>query len=195
MALHGKFILNDADYSPFTLFGVGTFLAFSGSGIYRNRGACAHVLKSGPLPPGKYWIVDRGSGGFFSRLKTDIKDTWKQFIQVPCTKSLLVRGYIEGYPMGSVTVANKLNPWLRRLLKTLFFILILIIVRRSLGDPFFWVNQDVAYEIAGFLHGIENVNAETIYDTYFYIDFISVISITIVIYILTMKLLVKKRER
>jgi len=162
MALHGKFILNDADYSPFTLFGVGTFLAFSGSGIYRNRGACAHVLKSGPLPPGKYWIVDRGSGGFFSRLKTDIKDTWNktwdstvfgadewfalykddwgiddwtwiegikrglfrlhpgqisegcltiphnsdyalirnalmrtQLIQVPCTKSLLARGYIE----------------------------------------------------------------------------------------------------
>jgi len=97
--------------------------------------------------------------------------------------------------MQSVTVANKLNLWLRRLLKTLFFILTLVIVRRSLGDPFFWVNQDAAYKIAGFIHGIENVNAETIYDTYFYIDFISVISITVVIYILTMKLLIKKRRK
>lgn len=94
--------------------------------------------------------------------------------------------------MESVAVANKLNPWLRRLLKILFFILILIVVRCSLGDPFFWVNHDIADKIAGFIHGIDNVNAETIYDTYFYIDFTSVISITIVIYTLTMKLLIKK---
>jgi len=78
MALHGKFVLNDADYSPFTLYGVGTFLAFSGNGIYRNRGACSSVLKNGPLPTGRYWIVERGSGGFFSGLKANAQDTWNR---------------------------------------------------------------------------------------------------------------------
>lgn len=78
MALHGKFVLNDADYSPFTLYGVGTFFAFSGNGIYRNRGACSSVLKNGPLPTGRYWIVERGSGGFFSGLKANAQDTWNR---------------------------------------------------------------------------------------------------------------------
>ena len=43
MALHGKLILNGADYAPFNLYGVGVFMAFSGNGIYRNKGACGAV--------------------------------------------------------------------------------------------------------------------------------------------------------
>ena len=78
MALYGNLVLTNADYAPFTLYGVGTFLAFSGNGIYRNRGACSSVLKNGPLPTGKYWIVERGSGGFFSGLKADVQDTWNR---------------------------------------------------------------------------------------------------------------------
>ena len=78
MALHGKLILNGADYAPFNLYGVGVFMAFSGNGIYRNKGACGAVKGDGPLPPGKYWIVERGSGGFFSRRKADIQDTWSK---------------------------------------------------------------------------------------------------------------------
>lgn len=38
MALHGKFVIKNADYSPLTFPGVGTFLALSGNGAYRNRG-------------------------------------------------------------------------------------------------------------------------------------------------------------
>lgn len=38
MALQGKFVINDADFSPLSIFGVGTFMAFSGNGAYRNRG-------------------------------------------------------------------------------------------------------------------------------------------------------------
>ncbi len=32
MALHGKLILNGADYVPFNLYGVGVFMAHSGLG-------------------------------------------------------------------------------------------------------------------------------------------------------------------
>jgi len=67
MALQGKMILNGADYAPFNLYGVGVFMAFSGSGIYRNKSACGAIKGDGPLPPGKYWIVERGAGGFFSK--------------------------------------------------------------------------------------------------------------------------------
>lgn len=63
MALHGKFVINDMYYSPLSFPGVGTFLAFSGNGAYRNRGACAMIPKEGPVPAGKYWIVDRPEGG------------------------------------------------------------------------------------------------------------------------------------
>jgi hypothetical protein len=79
MALHGQLILNDADYAPFNLYGVGVFMAFSGNGIYRNKGACGAVKGSGPIPPGKYWIVDRGSGGFISGIKASIEDTWNKY--------------------------------------------------------------------------------------------------------------------
>ena len=37
MPLHGEFIVNDAQFSPLLIYGVGTFLAYSGNGIYRNR--------------------------------------------------------------------------------------------------------------------------------------------------------------
>ena len=59
MALQGKLILNGADYVPFNLYGVGVFMAHSGLGTYRNNINCAAIAKSGPIPPGKYWIVDR----------------------------------------------------------------------------------------------------------------------------------------
>lgn len=71
MALHRKLILNEADYAPFNLYGVGVCMAFSGNGIYRTKGACGTVKGDGSLPPGKYWIVERGSGGFFSRRQAD----------------------------------------------------------------------------------------------------------------------------
>lgn len=68
MALHGKFVFNDAHYSPLSFPGGGTFLAFSGDGAYRNRGACGMIPKMGPVPAGKYWIVDRPEGGLKSQM-------------------------------------------------------------------------------------------------------------------------------
>lgn len=48
--------------------GVGIFHVFSGLGAFKDvlefsRG------KNGPIPLGKYWIVDRPKGGMYSRLK------------------------------------------------------------------------------------------------------------------------------
>lgn len=67
MPLIGKFEINNADYSPLTFYGIGTFLAFSGDGIYKNRGGCGAVPDNGPIPPGKYWIVDRPTGNWKNR--------------------------------------------------------------------------------------------------------------------------------
>lgn len=82
MALQGTFILNNADYSPLTLYGVGTFLAFSGNGVYKNRGGCAIIPNEGPIPPGKYWIVDRpDGGGFGSWAQAVVKDTFNKVVR------------------------------------------------------------------------------------------------------------------
>jgi len=76
MAIQGKFIIiHGATYSPLIIYGVGTFSAFSGNGFYRNRGGCANIVGSGPLPPGRYYIVDRPTGTWKSVAMTSIKDS------------------------------------------------------------------------------------------------------------------------
>ncbi len=77
MALHGRLILNGADYSPLTIDGIGVFIAFSGDGAYKNKGACGIIKGSGPLPPGKYYIVDRPTGSSWNRLRAWGIDTYK----------------------------------------------------------------------------------------------------------------------
>jgi len=74
MALHGKFVVNNEPLSPLVIFGVGAFQAFSGEGIYRNRGGCTAVAGFGPLPAGRYWIVDRPTGGVRSQVEAWTKD-------------------------------------------------------------------------------------------------------------------------
>lgn len=74
MALQGKFILNDADYSPLNIFGVGVFMAFSGNGVYRNHGGCSIIPDNGPIPPGRYWVVDRSAGSWFATKRLQAKD-------------------------------------------------------------------------------------------------------------------------
>lgn len=79
MALNGKFTLNGAHYSPFQLYGVGTFMAFSGKGDCRNKSACAIKSNIGPLPIGKYWIVERGTGGLGSWFRTQSLDWYNRY--------------------------------------------------------------------------------------------------------------------
>lgn len=80
MAVHGKLLLNGADYAPLDLYGVGVFMAHSGRGVYRNKGACGAVLKDDPLPPGKYWIVDRYEGNWLVQKAVEVKDTVNNLI-------------------------------------------------------------------------------------------------------------------
>ncbi|MEK0168080.1 DUF2778 domain-containing protein [Pseudescherichia vulneris] len=69
MALNGRLILNGADYSPLAFDGIGVFMAFSGNGVYRNKGACGIIVDNGALPPGKYYIVDRPTGSKTNELR------------------------------------------------------------------------------------------------------------------------------
>ncbi|MCG5075604.1 DUF2778 domain-containing protein [Paraburkholderia tagetis] len=76
MAYKGKFLVDNKLLSPLTFDGLGTFDAYSGNGIYRNRGGCTAIVENGPLPAGKYWIVERPAGGVGSRLQAWFKDEW-----------------------------------------------------------------------------------------------------------------------
>lgn len=80
MALYGTFIVNDADYSPLSFPGVGTFLAFSGNDAYRNHGGCVKIPENGPIPTGKYWIVPRPEGGLYSRMQASARDTYNSVV-------------------------------------------------------------------------------------------------------------------
>ncbi|ELQ6020211.1 DUF2778 domain-containing protein [Cronobacter turicensis] len=83
MALFGKFTINNADFSPLLMYGVGTFMAFSGDAKYRNRGGCIALPDKGPLPPGRYLIVDRPAGGTGSRMRTSAIDSWNSVSGAP----------------------------------------------------------------------------------------------------------------
>lgn len=76
MPLQGKFVVNNRPLAPLSIFGIGTFMAFSGNDIYRNRGGCAAIMNNGPLPAGRYWIVDRPTSGVGTRLRTLLQDAW-----------------------------------------------------------------------------------------------------------------------
>lgn len=78
MAIEGKFFLSDSVYSELVIFGLGSFQAFSGKDPYRNRGGCSAIPNSGPIPPGKYWILDRPGGGALSKFKTGVKDLYNR---------------------------------------------------------------------------------------------------------------------
>ncbi|WP_426713239.1 DUF2778 domain-containing protein [Cronobacter muytjensii] len=83
MALFGRFTINNADFSPLLIYGVGTFMAFSGDSTYRNRGGCVALPDKGPLSPGRYLIVDRPQGGAGSRIRTQVIDAWNSVAGVP----------------------------------------------------------------------------------------------------------------
>lgn len=76
MALQGKLVVDNQPVLYLVMLGVGAFPAFSGDDMYRNRGGCTAVVSKGPLPAGKYWIVDRPAGGIGSKAAAFAKDMW-----------------------------------------------------------------------------------------------------------------------
>lgn len=76
MPLQGKFVVDNQPLLTLAVFGVGAFPAFSGDGVYRNRGGCTAAVSKGPLPAGKYWVVERPTGGITSQLQALLKDAY-----------------------------------------------------------------------------------------------------------------------
>lgn len=81
----------------------------------------------------------------------------------------------------------------RRAAKIAFYVVVMFIVARFLGNPEIYINHDLASKLAQLIGG--DVNAETLYDAYFYLDVGSVVAITTTIYFITMKLIRKTRSK
>ncbi|OAE07176.1 hypothetical protein A6A26_05890 [Pantoea sp. OXWO6B1] len=81
----------------------------------------------------------------------------------------------------------------RNAVKILFFLIITFAVARSLGHPENYADHEFVSQLALFLTG--DVNAESIYDAYFYIDFFTVVTISIAFYLITMMLIRKTRRK
>lgn len=84
-----------------------------------------------------------------------------------------------------------LKRWAVRLLKMLLFLLIFVAVGRTLGDPYNWVNHSLADKVADLIYGYGKVGGEEIDDVYFYIDVVSVVTITVALYFIAVKLIKK----
>lgn len=80
-----------------------------------------------------------------------------------------------------------------RVAKSLFFIVIMYIVARSLGNPELYVSHDLAHKVAEIISG--DINAESVSDAYFYLDVISVLMITTLIYLIAIRLFLKVRRK
>lgn len=63
MPVSCTFWLNDKETSNLYCQGFGNVKAFSGMGVGRDNPRDTAMKNIGPLPPGKYYIVDRRSGG------------------------------------------------------------------------------------------------------------------------------------
>jgi hypothetical protein len=90
-------------------------------------------------------------------------------------------------------LAHKLTVWGVRLFKVTYFLLIGAVIGRSLGPPDVYINHTLATKVCNFM--FDDINAETIYDTYFYMDVIVVLTLTTTIYLLTMKIINKIRSQ
>lgn len=78
--------------------------------------------------------------------------------------------------------------------KVAFFLLILLCVGRTMGEPYNWINYDFVLKIGNLLYGPGEIGAEAIDDTFFYISFLANIVITVVVFFLKMKLITKIRR-
>lgn len=83
----------------------------------------------------------------------------------------------------------------RRLAKVVYYLLILLAIGRSLGDPYLWINHDFGYWVVHLFYGNEDAGVENIEDIFFYIAFITEITAATVIYLITMKLIRKIRSK
>lgn len=69
MPISCHFVLNNSQFSALSCIDVGVFTAFSGNGLGRDNPAAVDQPDIGPLPPGRYYIVDRESGGIMGSIR------------------------------------------------------------------------------------------------------------------------------
>ncbi|MEX9254412.1 DUF2778 domain-containing protein [Pseudenterobacter timonensis] len=109
-----RFALNGLPTSILSVAGVGNFPAFSGQRYGRNNVTMASRKKIGPIPPGRYFILSRKSGGRLGSLRnfyldniygTD-RETWfalyKDDLQIDDTVFVegVKRGNFRLHPVG-----------------------------------------------------------------------------------------------
>lgn len=80
-----------------------------------------------------------------------------------------------------------------RVIKTAYFILLFLIVGATTPRPESYLDYNFARKVCDFIYGV--ISADNMYDTFFYIAFMVVISITLAIYIITVKLIRKIRSK
>lgn len=76
MSIHAAFSLNGQDPSMLDVPAIGSLPAFSGSGRWRNKPEGVGVAEIGPLPQGRYYIVDRQSGAKLGWIRDFLQDQW-----------------------------------------------------------------------------------------------------------------------
>lgn len=79
-----------------------------------------------------------------------------------------------------------------KLSKIIYFIILFPCVGRILPPPESYIRYDIAKRFALFIN--DNESAESMYDAYSYVDWFTMLSISILVYILTMKIVRKIRE-
>lgn len=77
--------------------------------------------------------------------------------------------------------------------KIIIFAFIMGVVMLSVKVPEEYISHNLVKKLALFISG--DVNSESMYDAYFYVDLATVILITTAIYFLTMKLFIKLRSK
>ena len=77
LKFHCTFELNGKPMSELRV-GATRFAAFSGGGSGLNSRSSACSVNTGPIPPGRYYIFDRQSGGLLGQVKSYVtgRDEW-----------------------------------------------------------------------------------------------------------------------
>ena len=81
--------------------------------------------------------------------------------------------------MAMITLIHKIS-------KFIYFILLFVILARVIQRPEYYLSYEVARSINNLI--FDDVNADTMYDTFFYITLMTVLSLSGVLYIATIKL-------
>lgn len=83
----------------------------------------------------------------------------------------------------------------RRVSKVALYLLLSLLVGRTLGSPEVWLDHDFAVWIGHVIYGAGEIGADNFYDLYFYISVIAVFSVTTAVYVLLIRFLEKASSK